>query len=57
MNYIVTGGCGFLGSHLVDKYLENGYKKLKRNKKYGNKNIKCLIVNKSNCGAINIAKK
>ena len=23
---LVTGGCGFIGSHLVDKLIENGYR-------------------------------
>lgn len=26
MNIVVTGGAGFIGSHLVDKYIENGHR-------------------------------
>lgn len=25
MNILVTGGCGFIGSHIVDTYIENGH--------------------------------
>ena len=39
MHILVTGGCGFIGSNLVDKFLESKYKvRVIDNLSTGNKN-------------------
>lgn len=59
MKILVTGGCGFIGSHVVDYYVKNGYEVVvadqtkKNNISYANKSAKYVQIDLTDQKAVN----